>query len=251
MMKKWITFDLDGTLMQNPFIGHVFPEIERKIYQQPDVKESLIKEHFARMEAGRTVDAYDWDDMLRSYMEATGIDCMIDVEILVKKHCQAPAIYLLEECIPSVLKKLREKGYSLAAVTNGFLKYQLPVMDALDLTQHFDEIITPEKVGCAKPDMRIFDSLKSTGEITAHVGDRIEHDVQCANMLGIQSIFIYRALPDQYRTQNPMKRNAEPVIREAFLQKLRKETRKEFLSLPTDAIPNVVLFSIDELLLIF
>jgi len=31
MTKLWITFDLDGTLMQNPFGKWVFPEIAREV----------------------------------------------------------------------------------------------------------------------------------------------------------------------------------------------------------------------------
>lgn len=32
MVKRWITFELDGTIMQNPFIDYVFPEIHNAIY---------------------------------------------------------------------------------------------------------------------------------------------------------------------------------------------------------------------------
>ena len=61
MKKKWITFDLDGTLMQNPFVGHVFPEIERRILLENDKLENVIGQlvtmHETRSTNGRTAAA--------------------------------------------------------------------------------------------------------------------------------------------------------------------------------------------------
>ncbi|GAK14631.1 hypothetical protein [Geomicrobium sp. JCM 19039] len=62
-MKKYITFDLDGTLMQNPFVSYVFPEIEdiakEKGVKDVSVKQLLVQEHNKRMGTGRIVDAYN------------------------------------------------------------------------------------------------------------------------------------------------------------------------------------------------
>ena len=73
MKKKWITFDLDGTLMQNPFVGHVFPEIERRILLENDKLENvigqLVVEHETRLKDGRTAAAYDWDDIVMRFLE--------------------------------------------------------------------------------------------------------------------------------------------------------------------------------------
>ena len=73
MKKKWITFDLDGTLMQNPFVDHVFPEIERRILLKNNKLENivgqLVTEHETRLKDGRTAAAYDWDDIVMHYLK--------------------------------------------------------------------------------------------------------------------------------------------------------------------------------------
>ena len=170
MRKKWITFDLDGTLMQNPFVGHVFPEIKRRVLLENDKLENvvghLVAEHETRMKDGRTAAAYDWDDIVRHYLKAHGLNTSIDVEEILTGFCKEPNSYLLEDSICEVLAELRRNGFSLAVVTNGFTKYQLPVMNELKLTEHFDLIVTPEEAGFAKPDVRVFGSVLELGEIS-------------------------------------------------------------------------------------
>src|SRR4051794_18709688 len=131
-MKKWITFDLDGTLMQNPFVSHVFPEIERQVLEQnntlKNVVQELVIEHETRLNAGQYAKAYDWDDIVAHYVTTNKLGALIDVEKILKEYCVAPNVYLLEQDISRVLDELHHKGYLLAVVTNGFTKYQLPVM---------------------------------------------------------------------------------------------------------------------------
>ena len=76
-----------------------------------------------------------------------------------------PKVYLLEKSVCEVLGELKRNGFSLAVVTNGFTKYQLPVMNVLKLTEHFDLIVTPEEAGFAKPDKRVYNSVLKHGEI--------------------------------------------------------------------------------------
>lgn len=250
-MKKWITFDLDGTLMQNPFVGHVFPEIERRILLENELLENivdqLVLEHETRLNDGRTADAYDWDDIVLHYLKANGLQTSIHVEEILRGFCVEPNIYLLEDSVCGVLDELKRLGYSLAVVTNGFTKYQLPVMDVLKLTEHFDLIVTPQEVGYAKPDNRVYGSVLELGDIHAHVGDRIDHDVISANAIGVRSIWIYRHLPDSLKELEPDERRGLPEIHDIALRKLEKETKKNFESLPTEAVPKEVIGSLEEL----
>ncbi|MFS0688652.1 HAD family hydrolase [Sporosarcina sp. 179-K 8C2 HS] len=250
MKKKWITFDLDGTLMQNPFVGHVFPEIERRILLENKLLENiiaqLVTEHETRLKDGRTADAYDWDDIVTDYMKANRLQSSINVEEILSGFCEEPNIYLLEDLI-CVLDELKQAGFSLAAVTNGFTKYQLPVMDVLKLTEHFDLVVTPQEAGYAKPDERVFGSVLGLGEIIAHVGDRIDHDVISANTIGVRSIWICRQLSDSMKSLSPAERRVTMEIKELVLQKLKKETKKHFEMLPKEAIPHEVIYSLSEL----
>lgn len=70
--KKWITFDLDGTLMQNPFAEWVFPEIvssiNKHLSRDVDVQKMIVDEHRRRVRDNRTLEAYNWDDIVEKVL---------------------------------------------------------------------------------------------------------------------------------------------------------------------------------------
>jgi len=251
MEKKWISFDLDGTLMQNPFPKWVFPEIKRRINagldEEKDITKLLVAKHHEALAAGKVYEAYDWDGMTADLLRDLSLEDVfeIDVEAMVREYSVEPKVYLLEEGIPETLAYLREQGFSLAVVTNGFYKYQFPVLEALGIDGYFDEIITPEETECAKPDVEIFDGLLKQGELVAHVGDRVDHDIVVANELHTMSVFIHKKLPEYYR-DIPLKERVEDegvlaVVREKWAQETEGE---EFHDL---CLPDVVIGSIGEL----
>lgn len=252
-MKRWITFDLDGTLMLNPFLYGVFPEVERLILeemsQEIDVRNIFFKEHQRRLELNMTIPAYDWDDIVNQTIRKLGLNLYINVEDLVKKYCYVPIIRLLDETVISTLEQLRSRGYSLAAVTNGFYKYQYPVMEALGFASCFDEVITPDNCGFRKPDIRMFEPLAKTGEIVAHVGDRLEHDVHFANEFGTASIFINRKLTDELLSLPTGQRAAHPAFAAIYEERLRVEAAEfDQQSSPARFHPDHVIGEAAELL---
>ncbi len=194
MGTKWITFDLDETIMQNPFGKWVFPEIVNMLKKETDTEEDIldliVSEHLQRMSEERFLEAYDWDDIITGVAGNLGAGSVIDIERMVIKHSESPKIYLLEDNMLDYLKRIKEKGFHLAAATNGYSKYQLPVLQKLGLDRVFDEVITSDSAGFAKPNPAVLKKLSDDGEITAHVGDRIDHDVLLANKLGVFSVFI-------------------------------------------------------------
>ncbi|WP_054949145.1 HAD family hydrolase [Numidum massiliense] len=347
MKNRWITFDLDGTLMQNPFVGWVFPEIAKAVLQAlnaqhgkadasatkgvegapplssnsgnkrmmavlgevekesaavprdsdvpddvgdladepnnasdtdvPDeaddaggsdeaggatevqisaaekrileeIREKIFNEHKRRMRAREWVAAYDWDDIVQQCVAKLGLQLTIDVASLVKKHALPPKIYLLEDGVHDVLKALKKSGYRLAVVTNGFYKYQAPVMEALNIDALFDAVITPERVGYGKPDPRMLAPLQQKGEIVAHVGDRLDHDVCLANESGVTSVWVIRKLPAKLHAVAPQHRQDSDATIDLCTTRWRQEQGKSAAPLPTEAIPDVVVHSLDELL---
>lgn len=252
MTKRWITFDLDGTLMQNPFGKWVFPEIAQtvsgKLGRPYDAVAELVAEHERRMAQGRYVEAYDWDEMLEGLCARLGIENSCDIERLVQKHCVHPKVHLLEEGIAQALEEMKKLGFSLAVVTNGFYKYQAPVMETLGLLPLFEVVITPERVGTGKPDPAVLRDLP--GEVFAHVGDRLDHDVQLANKCNIVSILIERSLDGQGIDLEPEMRANDQRVLQRCLDKWGKESGEQLSTdvLPDVFIPRVVVFSVRELL---
>lgn len=243
---KWITFDLDGTLMQNPFGKWVFPEISRLCQQ--DLRSDLYRLHQERMRNKQYVAAYDWQEMLEIVLREKGLDLDIDVESLVLKHSVIPKVHLLEEDIPSALQSLSRRGYALAVMTNGFEIYQLPVLKALGIDGYFDCIITPEKVGTAKPDVGMADALKRMGTLIAHVGDRIDHDVIFANDLGIASVLVWREMPEALRRHPPEERVRTDEGNAYVLAKWREETGDAADQSSAVPAPDLLIYSIQELI---
>ncbi|MEJ8548238.1 HAD family hydrolase [Brevibacillus borstelensis] len=251
MKKQWITFDLDGTLMQNPFGKWVFPEINETVSRWAkasiDVTSELVTEHNRRMKLERYVEAYDWDEMLEAYLEHLNIARKLNIEEIVINHCVSPKIHLLEEGILTVLGELRTRGYLVAAVTNGFFKYQYPVMEKLGLAEYFDVIVTPERARTGKPDPAILRTLE--GNVIAHVGDRLDHDVQLANLYGCQSVLVYRNLPEELQALQPWQRAAHQTMHQICRAKWQEEGSVDLTeSLPDVCKPKVVIGSIKELL---
>jgi putative hydrolase of the HAD superfamily len=250
MGKKWITFDLDGTLMQNPFGKWVFPEIEEMFKEQMQGESficEMVKEHQKRMHHGDIVSAYDWDDIMQCTAVNFGVTIRVRVEELVKKHASPSKVYLLEAGMLETLHSLKKKGYHLAAITNGYANYQLPVMDTLGLTSLFDAIITPERVGYGKPKTQMAASLyEGTNEIIAHIGDRIDHDVVFANRLGVLSVWIWRGMPETLKKVDPLERiNVKPCWKACEKKWIQETEGKE---MEHHALPVVVIHSIREII---
>ena len=252
MVNRWITFDLDGTIMQNPFIDYVFPEIRNAICEEnrnlTNCVESFVAEHRNRLNQRQYVEAYDWEEIITSYTQLHELNLLINVEEIVKKHCVPGAIYLLEEGILEVLQELKLRGYTLGVITNGYSKFQMPVMNALGLTPYFERIITPDMIGYAKPDEGVFMEL---GEVVAHIGDRIDHDIIPANTWGAKAIWINRSLPEQLKSIKLELRTRHEMLRDIILAKLSRESQVNLRAIPREAIPYSVIYKLEELLDIF
>ncbi|MBM7632808.1 HAD family hydrolase [Geomicrobium sediminis] len=250
-MTNIITFDLDGTLMQNPFVKFVFPAIEKELQdvlndQRPIISE-IVAMHNDYMKQGETTKAYDWDLIVTEFLIKSNCVHTLSVEQLVKKHAAPPDSYLLEAGSISALMTLRKKGYRLVALTNGFYKYQFPVMERLGLAPLFDQIVTPEEAGCAKPDPQILQAVYAHGTVVGHVGDRIDHDVVMANQEEIPSIWIRHTFPEWIKraTMSERIQLAQPLIKEKY----EKETGTQTIS--EECQPNYIVSSIEELNRIF
>lgn len=93
-----------------------------------------------------------------------------------------------------LLASLRERGYKLAMMTNGFAETHRDKIAVLGLTDAFDEIFIADEVGMVKPDARLFrlaaERLSVTPEACAMVGDRFERDVRGAASVGMYTVWM-------------------------------------------------------------
>jgi putative hydrolase of the HAD superfamily len=106
---------------------------------------------------------------------------------------QAPNRTTLFPNAHEILSYLRNKGYILSVVTNGFNEIQFKKMDATDIRKYFTKIFTCEDIGYNKPNAKFFQavmsSLNAKKSETIIVGDDFVSDIQGAKKFGIDQIY--------------------------------------------------------------
>ncbi|MFO7547025.1 MAG: HAD family hydrolase [Trueperaceae bacterium] len=254
-----IGFDLDGVLMRNPFESCVFPHMHRVFRTTPRLRALPLDEATARsgeavraawrrrLAAGDMVGAYDWDAIFREAADALGGAEVPEVAELVRRCCGVPDAI---EALPGAhdtLRALRAAGHRLVVITNGFAAYQEPVLDALGLLPYFDLVITPDRVGFAKPDPEAF---RAAGELDWFVGDTLLHDVLGARLAGARAAWLATNLPDAIRTLPASQRASSPLLGPAVADAIAASPYRGLVpraSLAT-CTPDAVVVRLEELL---
>ena len=230
--------------MQNPFRRGVFPHVVRALEPYASaiaaretgtdaeklVLQLIVDEARQRLRAGRMVEAYDWDDIVERVaadlaFQAGALEAQnpvlfgtpsaaplpeiprFDIAALVRHYCAVPGMIARLEGAYETLDALKGAGYKLAVVTNGYLDYQAPVLEALGLIDFFSAITTPERAGAAKPMPGIFRMAwagwREGRNSPVHVGDDIIHDAWGAKAAGGYSVWLRRDIPGSLRSLLP------------------------------------------------
>lgn len=91
-----------------------------------------------------------------------------------------------------VLNYLSDK-YNLHIITNGFEEVQHVKIKNCGIEKYFDQVITSERAGFKKPDVRIFEYSLQTANTSATnslmIGDSLEADIIGARNAGIHQVF--------------------------------------------------------------
>ena len=175
-------------------------EFERSIYDVWDRMNQTVPEgenRYTHFEGGEI--AY-WTKFVKlTVEEATGemLGHRLATEALKQlreRFGRADAWKVFDDVVPA-LRELREQGARLAVVSNW--DSQLPtVLDRLELTSWFDEIVVSHFEGIEKPNPEIFkralERMKVEPAEVLHVGDSHEFDGKGANSAGIDFVGIDR-----------------------------------------------------------
>ena len=175
-----------------------------------------------------------------------------DIAALVRHYCTVPGMIARLEGAYETLDTLKGAGYTLAVVTNGYLKYQAPVLEALGLADFFSAIISPEQANSAKPTPGIF-HMAWAGWMEGqhppvHVGDDIIHDAWGAKASGGYSIWLRRDIPDSLRRLLPEDRPGAAdfaSIRDASFRATM--AADAFGASPGDCQPDALICALGEL----
>ena len=93
-----------------------------------------------------------------------------------------------------ILEYLKNKGYKLHLVTNGFESIQHNKLKSSNLRHYFDEIITSEASNSLKPHAAIFEyalnKALATKKESIMIGDNLDADIQGATNAGLDTVFV-------------------------------------------------------------
>ncbi len=251
-----ISFDLDGVLMENPFSKGLFPYIKSELKRQYEnhhdqlIKEEIIwkniKYEFRKRIKAHLYTAYDWDDIIQTVANDLRVPGQIDISKLIKKYLKKPYIHLYQDG-KELLNKLQEANIELYVVTNGYYKYQYPVLEALGIDEYFSEIITTDRAQAVKPQSKIFKSQLTETDNWIHIGDSPLMDVYGANKLSATSILVFRELSEDLLSLSPSERTKSKIAKELINDKLDKELSLNKWEYEKDLIyPDYLVKSLDE-----
>lgn len=236
-----ISFDLDGVLQRNPFQGSrpdgVFGHIKRELAAyvksaspEADALEMVYREHHDRMYGNQMVACFDWDGIVAVVAERLGAPLKLDVGALVDRYAADPALCYLYPGAVECLQAMTDAGHTLVTTTNGYKRYQEPVLRQLGILHFFRAMISPEMAGAAKPETGIFRAAEAYGEPRIHIGDTLPHDVAGAKRAGWLAIYIIQPgapgateLPPELAALPPCERPAHAT--EWLGMRLEKERR--------------------------
>lgn len=143
---------------------------------------------------GHVPHAYIRENRFRLVFEELGIECPdnhlqlneVYLQILPTKK------YLLDGAL-EVLEYLREKGYVLHIITNGFTEVQSRKIASSGIGHFFEHVITNEIANAKKPDPKIFEYAlqiaNAEREASIMIGDNWIADVEGAKKAGIDAVY--------------------------------------------------------------
>lgn len=203
-MKPCVSFDLDGVLIQNPFKLGVGPHLRAHVRGGAELRDlardeadrrigAAVEDEVAvRMARAELVAAYDWDDIFGIVARRFGAPRPPDVAELVRRYCAEPGMIWLLDGVAETLARLHDAGIRMVATTNGYHRFQVPVLENLGILDYFEAVRTPDTTGHAKPDPGILAGVEG---LVAHVGDMLYHDVLIARRLGVTAVWVAHDLP--------------------------------------------------------
>ncbi|MCO5238528.1 MAG: YjjG family noncanonical pyrimidine nucleotidase [Chitinophagaceae bacterium] len=206
MTYKHLFFDLDHTLWD--FEANAKLTLE-EIYHQLDLHAYGIDEfnrfyeryiyHNTRLWERYRKGFIKRDDLRRKRMWNTLLDFKIGNEQLARNMDtlfldHLPTRKLLFPYAVEILHYLRDKGYALHLITNGFESVQHTKLRYSGLHEFFNHVITSEGSNSLKPHKAIFDfALRQTGaglKESIMLGDDIEADIAGAQNAGMDQVYI-------------------------------------------------------------
>ncbi len=222
MPETVVVLDIDGVILRRNPVSYVIRSILAEVAFSRglcfDYLYYLFSEEFkARVRCGRFIEAFNFQLLLENLLGRLGVRDIPLIENLINECLKPPFLEVYKDAI----KFLKEADCVKLALTNGLSKFQIPILEASDVARYFADILTPDIIGFAKPDERVYKYLigKFHNDNIVVVGDRLFFDISVAHKLGLTSILVARRMPE-YLNKIPWSARGESRDMKVFLNKI-------------------------------
>ena len=205
---KAVLFDLDGTLFHHfPTSGEVFLGHIRNIGFQVSAEDNIRAEHWVHYYFAHSPEIQEdskmfgddskgfWVNFLRRRLVAFGLPSAKAAELAPQAAVYMSEAYKPETRVPedarTLLKFLKESGYTLGMVSNRESPYQ-EEMKKQEMDCYFQFFLAGGEVNSFKPDALIFErALELAGtsaEETMYIGDNYFADIVGSQRAGLKPV---------------------------------------------------------------
>lgn len=193
-MIKAIVFDLDDTLIsEKEYIQSGFKTVCKKISLEYNISYEILFDRILELfkESSKEV----FNRLLESVQIKYTNDYILELIKVYREH--TPEIKFFDDVIPTI-KTLRERGYKLGIITDGYKETQLRKIEALKCRELFDEIIVTDELGREfwKPHEKSYKLMAEKLNVNlnemVYIGDNENKDFITANKLKVISMKIIR-----------------------------------------------------------
>ncbi|QGN32981.1 HAD family hydrolase [Microlunatus sp. Gsoil 973] len=192
-----ISFDLDGTLIQGPF-GRVLTDLQDTLAAAgvAGAKTAIQRRH-RELLVTDPLAAYDWDAIVGGYLSDAGLRPPFDLIERLNEHVRRGETRILHERTFEGIGALRSAGWRVVVLTNGWRRYQEPILRGIGMLDAVDQLLTADDIGLPKPAAEAFAAARGGATEHVHVGDRIDHDIVGGNRAGARTVLLRPDVPIQ------------------------------------------------------
>lgn len=211
---KWVWVDLDDTVWD--FSGNSWDSLGELFYQEglelyfanvDDWREKYLECNHSLWplyNAGKITKEYLQLERFRKVLANAGFP----QEAVIAKAQALDPLYLsilgfktrLVEGALEMLQYLKDKGYNIGMISNGFYEVQYRKMRSSKIEHFFDAVVLSDDIGVNKPNRRIFDYALEKANASASesviIGDNFDADIVGAINAGWNAIYFNRQNKD-------------------------------------------------------